>query len=161
MVSQTPGYINKFEKNKITMSLMIKDIQLFKKYNKIWKKIEQLMKIDFNTKTTYGDDDKFVKTKIKTHRDSITTNFYNKKGSEKIPKEKVPHKCLSIIILDSIIYAYEKYYPQIFLEECKYAKENIKTKNYIDKELKSESKSEFDIDTDTNSDNNIDIDNEE
>ena len=29
----------KFDKNKITMSLMIKDIQLFKKYNKIWKKI--------------------------------------------------------------------------------------------------------------------------
>ena len=58
------------------------------------------------------------------------------------------NKCLSIIILDSIIYAYEKYCPQIFLEECKYAKENIKTKNYIDEELKSES----DIDTDTNTD---------
>ena len=37
-LSQTTGYINKFDKNKITMSLMIKDIQLFKKYNKIWKK---------------------------------------------------------------------------------------------------------------------------
>ena len=36
-ISQTTGYINKFDKNKI-MSLMIKDIQLFKKYNKIWKK---------------------------------------------------------------------------------------------------------------------------
>ena len=36
-------------------------------------------------------------------------------------------------------YAYEKYHPQIFLEECKYGKEKIKTKNYIDKELKSES----------------------
>ena len=32
------GYINKFDKNKITMSLMIKDIQLLKSYNKIWKK---------------------------------------------------------------------------------------------------------------------------
>ena len=118
------------------------------------------MKMYFNTKTTYGDDDdddKYIKTKIKTYKDSITTNFYNKNGSKKIPEEKVPHKCLSIIILDSIIYAYEKYYPQIFLEECKYAKENIKTKNYIDEELKSES----DIDTDTNSDNDIDIDNEE
>ena len=38
--SQTIGYINKFDKNKITMSLMIKDIQLLKSYNKIWKKIE-------------------------------------------------------------------------------------------------------------------------
>ena len=45
------------------------------------------------------------------------------------------HKSLTIIILDSILYAYEKYYPKIFLEECKYTKENIKTKNYIDNEL--------------------------
>ena len=57
-------------------------------------------------------------------------------------------KCLSVIILDSIIYAYEKYYPKIFLEECKYAKENIKTKNYIDSELKSE----FDSDSDSDND---------
>ena len=47
--------------------------------------------------------------------------------------------------------------PKYFLEECKYAKENIKTKNYIDNELKSESNSYSDSD----SDNDIDIDNEE
>ena len=105
------------------------------------------MKIDFNTKTTYGDDDKYIKTKIRAYKDSTTTIFYNKSKSEKILEEKVPHKCLSVIILDSIIYAYEKYYPQIFLEECKYVKENIKTKKYIDEELKLES--------------DIDIDNEE
>ena len=134
-ISQTTGYINKFDKSKITMSLMIKDIQLFKKYNKIWKKIEKLMKIDFNTKTTYvvdddddddDDDDKYIKTNIKTYKDSITTNFYNKNGSEKIPEENAPHKCLSVIILDSIIYAHEKYHPQIFLEECKYMKKKDK-----------------------------------
>ena len=48
------------------MSIMIKDIQLLKNYNKMWKKIEKQMKIDFNTKTTYGDDDKYIKVKIKT-----------------------------------------------------------------------------------------------
>ena len=112
------------------------------------KKKGKLMKIDFNTKTTYGDDDKYIKTKIKTYKDSITTNFYNKKGSKKIPEEKIPHKCLSIIILDSVIYAYEKYHPQTFLEECKYVKEKIKTNNYIDEELKSESDSDSDIDID-------------
>ena len=155
--SQTTGYINKFDKNKITMSLMIKDIQFLKSYNKIWKKNEKLMKIDFNNKTTYSDDDKYIKTRIKTYKDSIITNFYNKKGSKKIRKEKIPHKCLSMIILDSVIYAYEKYYPQIFLEECKHAKENIKTKNYIDMELESES----DSDSDSDNDIDIDIDNEE
>ena len=155
-LSQMTGYINKFDKNKITMSLMIKDIQLLKNYNKIWKKFEKLMKIDFNTKTTYGnDDDKYIKIKIKTYKDNITTSLYNKKGSKKVPEEKIPHKCLSIIILDSVIYAYEKYHPQTFLEECKYVKEKIKTNNYIDEELKSES------DSDSDSDNDIDIDNEE
>ena len=38
-ISQTTGYINKFDENKMTMSLMIKDIQLLKSYQKIWKKI--------------------------------------------------------------------------------------------------------------------------
>ena len=92
------------------------------------------------------------KQKHKTYENNITTNFYNKKGSKKVPKDKIPHKCLSIIILDSILYPYEKYHPQIFLEECKYTEENIKTKNYIDKELKSESDS--DSDGDSNSDSN-------
>ena len=37
-ISQTTGYFNKFEKNKITISLMVKDKQLPENYNKIWKK---------------------------------------------------------------------------------------------------------------------------
>ena len=65
---QTTGYINKFDKNKTTMSFVIKDIQLFKNYTKIWKKIEKLMKIDFKTTPTYGDDeDKYIKTRIIKH----------------------------------------------------------------------------------------------
>ena len=39
-ISQTTGYINKFDKKKITMSLMIKDIQPLKSYSKIWKKLK-------------------------------------------------------------------------------------------------------------------------
>ena len=110
-------------------------------------KIEKLIGKDFNTKPNYGNDDKYIKTKIKTYEDNITTNYYNKKGSKKLPEEKIQHKCLSVTILDCILYAYEKYHPQIYLEECKYAKKNIKTKNYIDKELKSESDSDSDSDT--------------
>ena len=105
------------------------------------------MSIDFESETTYGDDDdKYIKTKIKTYKDKINTNFYNKIGCKKVPKEKIPHECLSIIIIDSVLYVYEKYYPQTFLEECKYMKENIKTKNYIDMELESESDSDSDSD---------------
>ena len=84
-LSQMAGYINKFDedKNKITMSVKVKDKQLLKNYNKIWKKIERLMSIDFDSKTTYGDDDKYIKTKIKTYEDSIT-----KKGLKKYKKKK-------------------------------------------------------------------------
>ena len=131
------GYINKFDENKITMSLMVKDKHLCKNYNKIWKKVEKFMEIDFNTKPTYGnDDDKYIKTKIKTYSDIIL------RRNKKIPKEKVPCKCLSVIMLDSVIESDEKYYPQTFLEECKHVQEKIKFKNYIDEELDSHSDNE-------------------
>ena len=89
-------YINKFNeninknknKNTITMPLKFKDEKLFKNYNKIWKKVEKLIGIDFNTKPTYGDDEKYIKTKIKTYENNITTNFYHKKGSKKYQKKK-------------------------------------------------------------------------
>ena len=75
-ISQTTGYINKFKKNKITMSLMVEDKQLLKNYKKILKKIRRLMGIDFESQATY--DDKYINTKIKTYKDCITTNFYDK-----------------------------------------------------------------------------------
>ena len=53
-------------------------------------------------------------------------------------KEETQCKCLSIIMLDSVIESDEKYYPQTFLEECKYVQEKIKFKNYIDEELDSD-----------------------
>ena len=111
-----------------------------------------MKRIDFESKPVYGDDDKYIKTKIKIYADSIVTNFHNKK----IPKEKSQCKCLSIIILDSVIKANKKYYPQTFLEECKYVQEKIKTENYIDEDLeKSES------DSDSNDETESDIDNDE
>ena len=48
------------------------------------------------------------KTKIKIYVGSMITNFHNKK----IPKEKTSCKCLSIIMVDSVIKTNKKYYPQ-------------------------------------------------
>ena len=60
-------------------------------------------------------------------------------------------------MLDSVIKANKKRYPQTLLEECKYTQEKIKTKNYIDDDdLKSDSDSndekEYDIDNDNDND---------
>ena len=65
-----------------------------------------------------------------------------------MPKEKAPCKCLSIIMLDSVIKAKKKYYPQTLLEECKYEQERIKIENLINDELeKSESDSDSNDET--------------
>ena len=146
------GCARKFDEN-ATMSFRVNNKQLLKNYNKLWEKIGNLMKIDFESRPVYrDDDDKYIKTKIKIYAGSIITNFHNKK----MPKEKAPCKCLPIIMLDSVIKANKKYYPQTLLEECKYAQEKIKTENYIDKDLeKTESNS------DSNNETESDIDNDE
>ena len=107
------GYARKFDEN-ATMSFIQKDKKLLKKYGKTWETIEGLMKITFESKPVYGEDVKYIKTKIKMYAGSLITNFHNKK----MPKEKAPCKCLSIIMIDSVIKANKKHYPQTFLGEC-------------------------------------------
>ena len=43
------------------------------------------MRLNFESKSFYGDDAKYIKAKIKIYAGSIITNFHNKK----MPKEKV------------------------------------------------------------------------
>ena len=144
------GYARKFDEN-ATMYFVVKNKQLLKKYTKIWETTEGLMKINFESKPVYGDDDKYTKTEIKTYAGSIITNFHNKK----MPKEKAPCKCLSIIMIDSVIKANKKYYPQTFLEECKYIqKKKKKIENYINEDLvDSESDDSSNDKTESNIDN--------
>ena len=137
-------YIRKFEGN-ITMSFKISDKQFSKKYNQIQKRVEKLSKIEFDSdsKPVYGDDDKYIKTTVKIYHDGMITNFQSKTMS----KEKAPCKCLSIIMLDSVIKAKKKYYPQTLLEECKYEQEKIKMENLIDDDLEKSLSDESDNDS--------------
>ena len=76
--------------------------------------------------------------------------------SKKMPKEKAPCKCLSILMLDSVIKSKKKYYSQILLEECKYEQKNIKMENVNDDDLEKSLSDESDIDSydETEFDNN-------
>ena len=146
---QITAYFRKFNENS-TMLFRVKDKQLLKNYSKIWKKAENLLNIDFESKPVYGDDDKYIKTKIKIYAKNTITNFHNKK----MPKGKIPRKYLSIIMVDSNIKANKKYYPQMLLEECKYIQGRIKTENYIDEGLEnSESDSNYNDGTESKIDN--------
>ena len=61
---QMTGYVRKFDEN-ATMFFIVKDKKLLESYTKICKTIEKLMKVNFESKPFYGDDDKYIKTKIK------------------------------------------------------------------------------------------------
>ena len=58
---------------------------------KIWKFIECTI--------WYGDNDKYIKTKIKIYDSNKNTNF---QGTE-IPKENASCKCLSLIMFDFVV----------------------------------------------------------
>ena len=73
-----------------------------------------------------------------------------------MPKEKAPYKCLSIIMIDSVIKANKKYYPQTLLEKCKYIQEKMKIENYINEDLENS-----ESDSNSSEETECDIDNEE
>ena len=137
------GYAIKCEGN-TAMSFKISDSQLLKKYNQIWKRVEKLLKIKFDSEPVYGDNDEYIKAKTKIYGGSVNTNFQSKK----MPKEKAPCKCLSMIMLDSVAKAKKKYYPQTRLKECKHEPKKIKMENLTDDDLEKSSSDESDSEAD-------------
>ena len=79
---QMTGYARKFDEN-ATMSFRANNKQLLKNYNKIWEKVEKLLKIDFESKPVYDDNDKYIKTKIKIYGGGVKTNFQGKKNAKR------------------------------------------------------------------------------
>ena len=111
ILPQMIGYVVHFDSNK-TMSFKVSDIKLLKKYNKIWERVGNLLNIEFDSEPVYGDVDKYRKTKIKMYGDRLNTNFQG----QKVPQENASYKCISLIMLDSVIRVNKKYYPQTLLE---------------------------------------------
>ena len=59
-------------------------------YNKIWENISNLMNIGFDSEPVYGNNDKYIKIKIKMYEDRVNTNFQGKK----VPKENASYNCI-------------------------------------------------------------------
>ena len=140
---QMIGYVKHFDSNK-TMSFKVSDNKLLKKYNKIWEKISNLLNIEFDSEPVYGDGDKYINTKIKMYEDRVNTNSQSKK----VPKENASYKCLSLIMLDSVIRVNKKYYPQTVLEKCKYVIRKNKMENLINDDLNLSPSGESDNESD-------------
>ena len=70
----------------------------------------------------------------------VNTNVQGKET----PKGDSSYKCLSLIMLDSVVKDGKKYYPQVFLEDCEYVKRKNKMFNYINDDLEMTSSDEDD-----------------
>ena len=90
---------------------------------------------------------------MKSYGDKVNTN----QGKKKKPK-KIVCKCMSLIMLGSVVRLSKKYYSQTLLEECKYEIKKTKMENLINDDLDLTSS---DDETDNRSDNETKFDNDE
>ena len=117
------AYRKDFNKTKY-VSFLIKDDELLEKYNEIWEKINKKERSQERFDNELVCNEKYLKAKIKSNNGKINTNLHN----NKIPKEDPQYICLSVILMDSVFRIGQNYYPQMFLEECKYVVKEKKKK---------------------------------
>ena len=110
-----------------------------------------MLNIEFDSEPVYGDNDKYIKTKIKMYENRVNTDFQGKE----VPKEDASCKCLSLMVLDFVIRVSKNYYPQTLLEECKYVIRKNKMENLINDDLdlsSSDNETDNEYDSDESSD---------
>ena len=74
------------------------------------------------------------------YEDNININFHR----NKMIKQNLSHKCVPLIMLDSVVRINEKYFSQTPLEKCKYNIENNKRDTHIDYDFNTSSSEQSD-----------------
>ena len=118
------------------MTFIIEDDSMLVEYNEIWNQIKKTLSTNFHSMPIY--DEKYIKAKKKKNNVIVNTNF----RVDKVPKEGVHLTCIACISIDSVMKMEEKYYPLVYLEECKYKIKKMKIAGFIDIDLDSDSSSE-------------------
>ena len=140
ILSQMSGYIKYFEYRGMNMSFLIKDDEVWEKYEQIWDLIKNKLGIKFHSEPVY--DKKYLKTKVREYDGVIKTNFL---GND-VPKENMHYTCIACITIDSVMRMEKKNYPQVYLEECKYKIKKIQMSRFINTELDLDSESDSESD---------------
>ena len=135
ILPQMSGYIKYFENGGKNMSFLIKDDEVWDKYDKIWDVIKDKLGIKFHSEPVY--EYKYLKAKVREFDGLIKTNFL---GND-MPKENMHCTCIACITIDSVMKIDKKNHPQVYLEECKYRVKKIQMSRFINTELKSDSES--------------------
>ena len=91
------GYIKYFEKGGKHMSFLIKDDEVWEKYEHIWDVIKNKLGIKFHSEPIY--EQKYLKAKVRELDGVIKTNFL---GND-TPKENMHYTCIAYITIDSVM----------------------------------------------------------
>ena len=129
------GYIKYFENGCKNMSFLIKDDEVWDKYDTIQDVIKDKLGIKFHSEPVY--EYKYLKAKLREFDGAIKTNFL---GND-MPKENMHYTCTACITIDSVQRIDKKNHPQVYLEECRYKAKKIEMSRFINNELKSDSES--------------------
>ena len=146
ILPQMSGYIKYCEYGGENMSFLIKDNEVWEKYEQIWDVTKNKLNIKFHSKPIY--DQKYLKAKVREFDGVIKANFL----SNDTPKENIHYTCIACITIDSVMRMDKKSHPQVYLEECKYRIKRIQMSRFINIELKSDSDSELDSEAEPKSD---------
>ena len=120
ILPQMSGYIKYFENGSKNIYFLIKDDEVWDKYNKIWDVIKDKLGIKFHSESVY--EYKYLKAKVKEFDCVIKTNLLG----DDMPKENMHYICIACITIDSVLKIDKKNHPQVYLEECKYRAKKIK-----------------------------------
>ena len=138
ILPQMSGYIKYFENGGKNMSFLIKDDEVWEKYEQIWDVIKNKLGIKFHSEPIY--EQKYLKAKVREFDGVIKTNFLG----NGVPKENMHYTCIACITIDSVMRIDKKDHLQVYLEECKYKVK--KMSRFINTERKSDSDSELELD---------------
>ena len=136
------GYIKYFGNGGKNMSFLIKDVEVWEKYEEIWNVIKNKLGIKFHSEPIY--EQKYLKAKVRESDGVIKTNFL---GND-VPKENMHYTCIACITTDSVMRMNKKNYPQVYLQECKYRVKKIQMSRLINDELESDSNSDSETESD-------------
>ena len=64
---------SKYFDNNMTMSFKVSYEKLLKMYTKIWGKIISWMNKEFDSESVYGDNDRYIKIKVKWYGYKVNT----------------------------------------------------------------------------------------
>ena len=103
----------------------IKDIKA------IWTKIEDLKNIELNALPVY--DDRYIKTKIRTYRNTGYTDFCGLN----VPEDDIECESFTVISIDLFLVYENKYYLQVYLDNSNYKIVNKQMTDYVKSSPKS------------------------